>query len=135
VVMYVLRLLLAPLWEALVLLDRLLYLRERGYAAALLPLFDPTLSPRSYALIAVSRPPPPTHAAGTRATDGAAQREGAQMGVEEPKVERCAEAVDEGIQLQMSSSTDGEAMRHAMRCWDCSTSEAADVRWADAVWA
>jgi hypothetical protein len=28
----VLRLLLAPLWEALLLIDRLLYLQERGYA-------------------------------------------------------------------------------------------------------
>lgn len=49
----VLRLLLGPLWEALVLLDRLLYLDERGHRAALLPLFDPSLSPRSYALVAI----------------------------------------------------------------------------------
>ena len=56
VVLYVLRLLLAPLWEALVLLDRLLYLREDlGHFAALVPLFDPSLSPRSYALVAVKR--------------------------------------------------------------------------------
>ena len=48
-----LRLLLAPLWEAMVLLDRLLWLRERGHAACLVPLFDPSLSPRSYALVAV----------------------------------------------------------------------------------
>ena len=47
VVFYVLRLLLAPLWEALLLLDRLLYLRELGYRRSrLVPLFDPTLSPR-----------------------------------------------------------------------------------------
>ena len=53
VVYYVLRLLIAPLWEALLLLDRLLFLRERGYAAQLLPLFDPTLSPRNYAVLGV----------------------------------------------------------------------------------
>ena len=56
VVYYVLRLLLAPLWEALLLLDRLLFLQERGYAAQLLPLFDPTLSPRNYAVLGVRRP-------------------------------------------------------------------------------
>jgi hypothetical protein len=53
VVFNVLRLLLAPLSEALLLLDRLLYLREGGHHAALVPLFDPALSPRSYALVAV----------------------------------------------------------------------------------
>ena len=53
VTFYVLRQLLAPLWEALILLDRLLYLRELRYDAHLVPLFDPSLSPRSYALIAI----------------------------------------------------------------------------------
>jgi len=52
VVFYVLRLLLAPLWEALILLDRLLFLTEKGYPAALIPLFDPSISPRNYALVA-----------------------------------------------------------------------------------
>jgi hypothetical protein len=56
VIFYVLRILLAPLWEAVVLLDRLLYLRELGYDANLVPLFDPFLSPRSYALVALKRP-------------------------------------------------------------------------------
>ena len=50
---YVLRLLLAPLWEELILLDRLLFLNERGHEAALLPLFDPLLSPRNYAIVGV----------------------------------------------------------------------------------
>ena len=45
--------LFGPLLEALVLIDRLLYLRELGHTAALVPLFDPSLSPRSYALVAV----------------------------------------------------------------------------------
>lgn len=59
VVYYVLRLLLAPVWESLVLIDRLLYLREHGYACStLVPLFDPALSPRSYALVALKPPPP-----------------------------------------------------------------------------
>ena len=53
VVWYILRLMFGPLWEALILLDRLLYLREHGHAAALVPLFDPSLSPRSYALVSV----------------------------------------------------------------------------------
>ena len=43
---------LAPLWETLILLDRLLFLIERGYPAALIPLFAPTISPRNYALVA-----------------------------------------------------------------------------------
>ena len=55
VVYYVLRLLLAPLWEALILLDRLLFLRERGHPSTLVPLFDPTLSPRNYAVVGVKR--------------------------------------------------------------------------------
>ena len=55
VIVYVLRLLLAPLWEALILLDRRLYLQEHGYASALVPLFDPSLSPRSYAVVAIKR--------------------------------------------------------------------------------
>ena len=49
----VLRLLLAPLWEALILLDRLLFLRERGHRSALVPIFDPLLSPRNYAVVGV----------------------------------------------------------------------------------
>ncbi len=55
VVFYVLRLLIAPLWEGLLLLDRLLYLRELGHDATLLPLFDPEISPRSYAMVAFKR--------------------------------------------------------------------------------
>ena len=70
-VYYVLRLLLAPLWEALLLLDRLLFLQERGYAAQLLPLFDPTLSPRNYAVLGVRRPRGGTPPAEVRAATGA----------------------------------------------------------------
>ena len=70
-VYYVLRLLLAPLWEALLLIDRLLFLQERGYAAQLLPLFDPTLSPRNYAVLGV-RPPAGGHAGRGACRDGRA---------------------------------------------------------------
>ncbi|OVA07354.1 Methyltransferase domain [Macleaya cordata] len=49
-----LRAALGPLVETLLLLDRLLFLQEQGNSveAAMLPLFDPTLSPRNVALIA-----------------------------------------------------------------------------------
>ena len=57
VVFFALRALLAPLWEALLLLDRLLFLGERGHLAALVPLFDPALSPRNYAVVGVRRLP------------------------------------------------------------------------------
>jgi len=50
-VMIVIRNLLAPLWEAVILLDRLLFLAEKGHRAALVPLFDPLFSPRNYALV------------------------------------------------------------------------------------
>ena len=56
-VYFVLRSLLSPLWEALLLLDRLLFLRERGHDARLVPLFDPLLSPRNYAVVAVKPVP------------------------------------------------------------------------------
>ena len=39
--------------QELILLDRYLFLRERGHRAALLPIFDPLLSPRNYALVGV----------------------------------------------------------------------------------
>jgi hypothetical protein len=51
VILSVLRHLLAPLYEALLLLDRLVYLGEGGHHAALFPVFDPGLSPRNYALL------------------------------------------------------------------------------------
>ncbi|XP_032060191.1 protein RRNAD1 [Aythya fuligula] len=51
-----LALLLAPLVESLILLDRLLYLREQGFQCALLPLFDPRFSPRNLVLVAARAP-------------------------------------------------------------------------------
>ncbi|XP_013363660.1 PREDICTED: protein RRNAD1 isoform X3 [Chinchilla lanigera] len=51
-----LALLLAPLVETLILLDRLLYLQEQGFYAELLPIFSPELSPRNLVLVATKMP-------------------------------------------------------------------------------
>ncbi|NWT03771.1 RRNAD protein, partial [Mionectes macconnelli] len=48
--------LLAPVVETLVLLDRLLYLREQGFHCALVPLFNPRFSPRNLVLVAARTP-------------------------------------------------------------------------------
>ncbi|NXE29753.1 RRNAD protein, partial [Ardeotis kori] len=56
VAFFSLTLLLAPLVETLILLDRLLYLREHGFQCALLPLFDPRFSPRNLVLVAARTP-------------------------------------------------------------------------------
>ncbi|NWV38405.1 RRNAD protein, partial [Grantiella picta] len=48
--------LLAPAVETLVLLDRLLYLREQGLHCALVPLFNPRFSPRNLVLVAARTP-------------------------------------------------------------------------------
>lgn len=52
-----LRVVLSPCIEALILLDRLCYLREQGNVAwsGLVKLFDPVTSPRCYAVIAVKK--------------------------------------------------------------------------------
>ncbi|NXS37183.1 RRNAD protein, partial [Pomatostomus ruficeps] len=48
--------LLAPAVETLILLDRLLYLREQGFHCALVPLFNPRFSPRNLVLVASRTP-------------------------------------------------------------------------------
>ncbi|KAF4802323.1 Protein RRNAD1 [Turdus rufiventris] len=48
--------LLAPVVETLILLDRLLYLREQGFHSALVPLFNPRFSPRNLVLVAARTP-------------------------------------------------------------------------------
>ncbi|XP_060777925.1 protein RRNAD1 isoform X2 [Neoarius graeffei] len=53
VVYFSLALLLAPVVETLVLLDRMLFLQERGFQSQLIPLFDPRLSPRNLVLVAM----------------------------------------------------------------------------------
>ena len=51
-VFWTVRTLLAPLIEGLILLDRALYLQDEcGASAALLPLFDPNISPRSFVVV------------------------------------------------------------------------------------
>ncbi|XP_064101767.1 methyltransferase-like protein 25B [Macrobrachium nipponense] len=55
VVYYSLRLLLAPVVESIILLDRLIFLYERGIEGILLPAFDPLLSPRNHVLVAIKK--------------------------------------------------------------------------------
>nr|XP_033781104.1 protein RRNAD1 isoform X2 [Geotrypetes seraphini]XP_033781105.1 protein RRNAD1 isoform X2 [Geotrypetes seraphini]XP_033781106.1 protein RRNAD1 isoform X2 [Geotrypetes seraphini]XP_033781107.1 protein RRNAD1 isoform X2 [Geotrypetes seraphini] len=52
VAFFSLALLLAPLVETLLLLDRMIFLQESGFQCELLPLFDPTFSPRNLVLVA-----------------------------------------------------------------------------------
>ncbi|NXX12002.1 RRNAD protein, partial [Podargus strigoides] len=57
VAFFSLTLLLAPLVETLILLDRLLYLREQvRFQCALVPLFNPQFSPRNLVLVAARTP-------------------------------------------------------------------------------
>ncbi|XP_026172385.1 methyltransferase-like protein 25B isoform X2 [Mastacembelus armatus] len=46
-------LLLAPVVETLVLLDRMMYLQENGVTSQLVPLFNPNFSPRNFVLVAL----------------------------------------------------------------------------------
>ncbi|KAM9309549.1 methyltransferase-like protein 25B isoform 1-T1 [Pholidichthys leucotaenia] len=52
VVFFSLALLLAPVVETLVLLDRMIYLQENGVDSQLVPLFNPNFSPRNFVLVA-----------------------------------------------------------------------------------
>uniref|UniRef100_A0A4W5LQZ4 Methyltransferase like 25B n=1 Tax=Hucho hucho TaxID=62062 RepID=A0A4W5LQZ4_9TELE len=56
VVYFRLALLLAPVLETLVLLDRMVYLQEKGITSQLVPLFDPAFSPRNLVLMALKQP-------------------------------------------------------------------------------
>ncbi|CAH1273162.1 RRNAD1 [Branchiostoma lanceolatum] len=53
VVFHCLRLVLAPVVETLLLLDRMQFLREHGANCQLVPLFSPKLSPRNFVLLAI----------------------------------------------------------------------------------
>ncbi|KAK3098386.1 hypothetical protein FSP39_019000 [Pinctada imbricata] len=55
VAFYTLRLSLAPVVETLILLDRMLYLWENGLSSTLVPIFDPKISPRNFALLACKK--------------------------------------------------------------------------------
>ncbi|XP_017837003.1 methyltransferase-like protein 25 [Drosophila busckii] len=51
---HLLRMSFAPVLESVILLDRLLYLREQGYANSfLIDLFDAVISPRHFAIVAI----------------------------------------------------------------------------------
>ncbi|XP_054855323.1 methyltransferase-like protein 25B [Eublepharis macularius] len=52
VAFFCLALLLAPVVETLLMLDRMIYLQEHGFQCELIPLFDPALSPRNLVLVA-----------------------------------------------------------------------------------
>ncbi|XP_074837096.1 methyltransferase-like protein 25B isoform X2 [Carettochelys insculpta] len=52
VAFFSLALLLAPLVETLILLDRMIYLQEQGFQCQLIPLFNPRFSPRNLVLVA-----------------------------------------------------------------------------------
>uniref|UniRef100_A0A3P9L3X5 Ribosomal RNA adenine dimethylase domain containing 1 n=1 Tax=Oryzias latipes TaxID=8090 RepID=A0A3P9L3X5_ORYLA len=53
VVYFSLTMLLAPVVETLVLLDRIIYLQENGVDSQLVPLFNPNFSPRNFVLVAM----------------------------------------------------------------------------------
>lgn len=53
VVYFSLALLLAPVVETLVLLDRIIYLQENDVDSQLIPLFNPNFSPRNFVLVAL----------------------------------------------------------------------------------
>lgn len=51
---YLLRMGFAPVLETLIILDRLLYLREQGFDKSfVIPLFDPVISPRHFCIVAI----------------------------------------------------------------------------------
>ncbi|XP_053561253.1 methyltransferase-like protein 25B [Bombina bombina] len=52
---FTLALLLAPLVETLILLDRIIYLQEEGFHCELIPLFKPKFSPRNLVLVAAKK--------------------------------------------------------------------------------
>ncbi|XP_028170962.1 protein RRNAD1 [Ostrinia furnacalis] len=52
VIVYTLRLALAPLVETVILLDRMLYVLEQGLSCEIRPVFDPKISPRNHIMIA-----------------------------------------------------------------------------------
>jgi hypothetical protein len=51
IVFYSLRLLIASIVETGILLDRVLFLAENGRRSQIIPVFDPKISPRNFAII------------------------------------------------------------------------------------
>ena len=56
VVFHVLKMVLANAVESLITMDRLSYLEEHGIVAKVVPLFDPSISPRNLAVIGARKP-------------------------------------------------------------------------------
>ena len=52
IIWWCLRIAMAPVVESLLLLDRAVYLEERGMSAMIFPAFDPSISPRNFVLAA-----------------------------------------------------------------------------------
>ncbi|XP_015285059.1 PREDICTED: protein RRNAD1 [Gekko japonicus] len=75
VAFFSLALLLAPAVETLILLDRMIYLQEQGFQCELIPLFNPTFSPRNLVLVA-AKTELNSALAGWGAEKGTAGREG-----------------------------------------------------------
>ncbi|KAL8184907.1 UNVERIFIED_CONTAM: hypothetical protein K2H54_032001 [Gekko kuhli] len=75
VAFFSLALLLAPVVETLILLDRMIYLQEQGFQCELIPLFHPSFSPRNLVLVA-AKTELSSALAGWRAEEETAQREG-----------------------------------------------------------
>ncbi|NP_001089353.1 methyltransferase like 25B L homeolog [Xenopus laevis] len=61
VAFFSLALLLAPLIETLILLDRMIFLHEQGFHCDLIPLFKPEFSPRNLVLVATKAGPSPVN--------------------------------------------------------------------------
>ncbi|CEF61278.1 Protein RRNAD1 [Strongyloides ratti] len=52
-ILYVIRLSIAPMIEIVILLDRIIYLKEHGHNSYLIDLFDSSISPRCYAIVSL----------------------------------------------------------------------------------
>ncbi|KAI8792904.1 protein RRNAD1 [Biomphalaria glabrata] len=55
VAFYTIRLSLAPVVETFILLDRALFLNEKGVSSVLVPIFNSSISPRNFALLAIKQ--------------------------------------------------------------------------------
>ncbi|XP_060112696.1 methyltransferase-like protein 25B [Heteronotia binoei] len=76
VAFFSLALLLAPVVETLILLDRMIYLQEQGFQCELIPLFNPTFSPRNLVLVAAKTEGLSSAFAGWGAENKNVEREG-----------------------------------------------------------
>ena len=56
ITVFTLAFMLGPIIESVILLDRMIYLAENGISSCIKSIFDPSLSPRCFAIVA-SKPP------------------------------------------------------------------------------